>query len=114
MANPTLSLEALLTIPSTVVFPIKETKLGDGYEQVGGVGSQDSFTNYAVTSKYLPLVDASTLLQQMLNWRGIQAFFWSPDIPNRPLKLFVCKQWQWVLVDEHTRQFSGTFEEVIK
>ncbi len=113
MADPTLELEALLTIPATVTFPIKETRLGDGYDQTGALGKQISFTNYAVTSKYLGLTDSNTLLNQFINWRGVQRFVWTPNgdqvIPRR----FVCKQWRLTIVDNFTRQFSGTFEEVI-
>jgi len=114
MANPTLELEVLLATPKTVTFPIKVTALGDGYEQMGALGQRDSFTNYNVTSKYLPLVESNSLLNQLDNWRGIQAFNWTPDASTREPKVFVCKRWEVVLVNEHTRQLSGTFEEVIR
>lgn len=114
MANPTLVLETILASPHTVTFPTKETKLGDGYEQSGAIGKKESLTNYTVTSKYLQLVDSTALINQLANWRGVQAFFWSPDVTQRPLKLYVCKQWQLTLVNEHKRQLSATFEEVIR
>jgi phage-related protein len=114
MANPTLELETILTIPATVSFPIKVTPLGDGYEQVGSVGKKSDFTNYSVTTKYLPLVESTSLINTLESWRGLQAFNWTPDASNRPLKTFICKRWDVTLVDERTRQLSASFEEVIK
>jgi phage-related protein len=112
VANPTLELETLLTTPHTVTFPTKSTSLGDGYEQVGAVGKKESLTNYSITTKHLHLVDSDSLVNQLLVWRGIQAFTWTPDDLRLP-KLYVCKRWELVLVSEFTRQLSATFEEVI-
>lgn len=114
MANPTLELETILTVPKTVAFPIKNTALGDGYEQLGSIGMKDSLTNYSVTSAYLPLVESNSLINQLENWKGIQAFNWTPEASTREPLAYVCKRWELVLVNEHTRQLSGTFEEVIK
>lgn len=114
MANPTLELETILAVPATVTFPSKATNLGDGYQQFGAVGKKESLTNYSVTSKYLQLVDSSSLIGQLSNWRGVQAFFWTPDVSTRAPILFVCKRWEVTLVNETTRQISTTFEEVIK
>ena len=113
MANPTLVLETVLTTPHTVTFPIKSTALGDGYEQFGGLGKKESLTNYSVTSKYLPLIESDSLINQLKNWAGIQAFYWTADASTRAPKLFVCKQWELKLIDQFTRQLSGTFEEVV-
>jgi phage-related protein len=114
VVNLTLELEVVFATPATISFPVKVNPLGDGYEQLGAIGMKDSFTNYNVTSKYLPLVESNSLINQLDNYRGIQAFDWTPDASTREPKTFVCKRWELELTNEFTRKFSATFEEVIK
>lgn len=114
MASPTLSLEVVQSTPLTVKFQVRELKLGDGYEQTATVGkTTGALVDYGITTGYIPLADSMSLLGQLLTWKGVQSFFWTPKL-GVPPKLFVCQQWQVTLVTNQTRQVSGTFQEVVK
>lgn len=113
MAYPTLTLETILATPATIRFPSKELVLGDGYEQVGAVGKKDSLTDYSITSDYLTPAESQSISGQFENWRGVQAFLFSPNPNWKPQKRYVCKQWEVNLVSYSVRQITATFEEVI-
>lgn len=113
MANPTLTLEVIQATPITVKFQTKELKLGDGYEQVAGIGKKGMLTDYGITSGYLSIVDSMSVVNQLINWRGVQAFLWSPKAEVLP-KLFVCSSWQVKLETGGKRQITCTFQEVVK
>ena len=114
MATPTpLTLEVIQSTPLNTKWQTKELKLGDGYEQVAGVGKKGVLVDYGITSGYLPIVDSMSVVNQLINWRGVQAFLWTSKVGVVP-KLFVCSQWQVLLVTGGKRQITATFQEVVK
>jgi phage-related protein len=114
MAVPTLELLVIEAVPKTVTFQIKETLLGDGYAQVASVGKGYSLTNYNITTDYMPLPVSLELKEKLANWRGVQAFYWTPNPGIVPAKLFTCKEWGINLATSNSRQLTATFNEVIK
>lgn len=114
MAIPTLTLATIQATPFTNSSQTKELKLGDGYEQMATVGKKINLKNYSITTPYLPITDSLSLVNQLSNWRGVQAFYWTPDPGVVPVDLFVCASWQLTLATGSDRQLSATFEGVIK
>lgn len=112
MSSPTLILESAQATPLNTKFQLKELKLGDGYEQVASVGKSGILLDYNISTDHISVTDSQALVGQLLNWRGVQSFYWAPRAGVLP-KLFICQQWQVILVSQDERQITGTFQEVI-
>lgn len=115
MTEPTLNLPVKWGFQHELSVNNANTKLGDGYQQFtrSGVVFNDQFAEIIQVSATLNQDEKDDLEALLLEWSGVQRFYWSPIPESVTPRLFVCEKWSFTEAGQDVWDFSGGFEKTI-